>query len=384
MAAGDGACTRPCTSRNLRRIAAPRSPVRIGPCNLSALDPMAPRSKGTTLVTRRVVVTVLLAAIGATACSRTKAMPSAKPSSGDAGSAADIRHGRPRPGELHVLVVDWSGAPLSGVSVSGDYQKNSPWTESTCCFDETLGERTTGRDGVAVLDAPPRTSRSYEVTASRQGWPPQSVSIGRFGVDARRDAWGRVVITLGPPREIRGRVELGADCPPEFVEVTGAPPIARALVDSDGQFVLRGLSPSAVSIAFSACGRDAGATVEPGTSASIVLTLPPRTPGNWPFDAPSSTTPRPPSASGAPPTTPLPCLQPSGELIAAGDFDSIVLGSRGWQRKACHPSRRGRHLCTRRAGPFLPHRKGRLRSTSPTLRHPPSARTNDRNRTKRP
>jgi len=289
---------------------------------------MAPRSKGTTLVSRRVVVTVLLAAIGATACSRSKAMPWAKPSSGDAGSGADIRHGRPRPGELHVLVVDWSGAPLSGVSVIGDYQKNSTGMASTCCFDETLGERMTGRDGVAVLDAPPRTSRSYEVTASRQGWPPQSVSIGRFGVDARRQAWGRVVITLGPPREIRGRVELGADCPPGFVEVTGALPIARALADSDGQFVLRGLSPSAVSIAFSACGRDAGATVEPGTSASVVLTLPPRTPGNWPFDAPSSATPRPPSASPAPPTTPLPCLQPSGELIAEGDFDSIVLDKR--------------------------------------------------------
>src|SRR4051812_36878461 len=93
------------------------------PCNLSALDPMAPRSKGTTLVTRRVVVTVLLVAMGASAGSRSKAMPPAKPSSGDsAGSGADIRHGRPRPGELHVLVVDGSGAPLSGVSVSGDYQ----------------------------------------------------------------------------------------------------------------------------------------------------------------------------------------------------------------------------------------------------------------------
>lgn len=96
------------------------------PCNLSALDPMAPRSKGTTLVTRRVVVTVLLVAMGASACSRSKAMHPAKPSSGDnAGSGADIRHGRARPGELHVLVVDGSGAPLSGVSVSGEYQKNS-------------------------------------------------------------------------------------------------------------------------------------------------------------------------------------------------------------------------------------------------------------------
>ena len=290
---------------------------------------MAPRSKGTTLVTRRVVVTVLLVAMGASACSRSKAMHPAKPSSGEnAGSGADIKHGRPRPGELHVLVVDGSGAPLSGVSVSGDYQKNSTGIASTCCFDESLGERMTGRDGVAVLDAPPRTFRSYKITASRPGWPPQSVSIGRFGVDPRRDAWGRVVITLGPPREIRGRVELGADCPAGFVEVSGALPVVRALVDGDGQFVLRGLSPSAVSIGFSACGRNASATVEPDRSTPVVLTLPRRTPGNWPFDAPASATPRLPSASAAPPTAPLPCLQPSGELIAVGDFDSIVLDKR--------------------------------------------------------
>jgi len=287
---------------------------------------MAHRSKGSTLVTRRVVVTVLLATIGASACSRGKAMRSAKASIGDsAGSGADIRHGRPRPGELHVLIVDGSGVPLSGVLVSADYQERSTWTASTCCFDESLGDRTTGRDGVAVLNAPPRTVRSYKVTASRPGLPPQSVSIGRYAGNDRRDAWGRVVITLGPAREIRGRVELGADCPPGFVEVIGALPMVRALVDSDGQFVLRGLSPSAVSISFSACGRNAGAAVEPGPSAPVVLTLPARKPGNWPFDVPLSATPRTPSESPEPPTAPLPCLQPSGELIAAGDFDSMVL-----------------------------------------------------------
>jgi hypothetical protein len=287
---------------------------------------MAPCSKGTTFVTRRVVVTVLLASIGASACSRSNALRSAKPSSGDpAGSGTDIRHGRPRPGELHVLVVDRTGAPLSGVSVSADYQKNSTGMASTCCFDESLGERTTGRDGVAVLDAPPRDVRSYKITASRPGWPPQSVSSGRYAGTDVRDVWGRVVITLGPAREIRGRVELSADCPPGFVEVSGALPMVRALVDSDGQFVLRGLSPNAVNVSFSACGRAAGATVEPGTSAPVVLTLPPRKPGNWPFDVPLSAPPRTPSASSAPPTATLPCLQPSGELVAAGDFDSIVL-----------------------------------------------------------
>ena len=52
-------------------------------------------------------------------------------------------------------------------------------------------------------------------------------------------------------------------------------------------------------------------------------------------------------------------------------------GSRSWQRKAGHPPRLGRHLCTRHAGPLLPHRKGRLRSTSPSLRHVSRARTND-------
>ena len=173
-----------------------------------------------------------------------------------------------------------------------------------------------------VLDAPPRTFRSYRVTATRPSWPSQSVAISRFGIAPRTDAWGRVLITLGPPREIRGRVELGADCPPGFVEVSSALPVVSALVDSDGQFVLRGLSPNAVSIGFSACGRNAGATVEPGTIAPVVLTLPPRKPGNWPFDASPSATPRNPLA---PPTAPLPCLEPSGELIAAGDFDSMVL-----------------------------------------------------------
>jgi len=286
---------------------------------------MAPRSRGRNLVGRRVGSTVLLAAMGASACSRSKAMPFATPSSGfNASAGADIRHGRPQTGELHVLVVDGTGAPLSGVSVSGGYQKNSTGLASTCCFMESLGQQTTGRDGVAVLEAPPFTLRPVRVTASRPGWPPQTVSVG-FGGGARMDAWGRAVIMLGPAREIRGRVEMGADCPPGFVEVSGVMPRVSTSVGVDGQFVLRGLSPSTVSIGFSACGRDATASVEPGATLPIVLALPPREPGNWPFDPPWSATLPSASPLAAPRTTPLPCLQPSAEVVAQGDFDSVLL-----------------------------------------------------------
>jgi len=284
---------------------------------------MGPRSGGRVLVAHRVVSTVLLAAIGASACSRGKAMPSAKPSSGESANAgSDIRHQRPPPGKLYVLVVDESGKPIAGASVTGDYRQDSTPMPSSCCYEESLGEQTTGRDGVAVLDAPPRTFLAYKITATRAGWPPGGVSLGRYGGNPQMDAWGRIVISLGPPREIRGRVDTGADCPPGFVQVTGGMPPVSALVDGAGQFVLRGLSPSAVSIGFSACGRNAGVRVEPRASSPIVLALPPRKPGNWSFDVPSSSSPR---ATAAAPATRLSCLQPSGDLLAAGDFDSMVL-----------------------------------------------------------
>jgi hypothetical protein len=268
---------------------------------------------------------VLVVVLGASACSRNKASFSARSGASNSSRLGSVSTPeRPAPGELHVVVVDESGAPLSGVSVSGSYMKNPGPVASTCCFPESLGDELTDRNGVAVLEAPPFTFREVTVTANRKGWPARSVSLAFRNKDVERDGWGRVVIRLGPARDIRGRVDMGPDCPAGFVEVRAAPPAANVPVDRNGQFVLRGLSPGNVAVGFSACGREAHAIVEHGAVGPIVLGLPPREPGKWPFDgvlrAMGAPSPAPRASS-----SPLPCLQPSGELVAAGDFDSVLL-----------------------------------------------------------
>jgi hypothetical protein len=268
---------------------------------------------------------VLLFAIAASACSRNKLAPAAKSSSADTTSFGSTTSAeRPEAGELHVVVVDEAGAPLAGVSVTGSSMKNPGPMASTCCFPESLGDEKTDRNGVAVLEAPPFTFREVEVTASREGWPPRRVSLTFGDRDVEKDSWGRVVIRLGPARDLRGRVDMGPDCPPGFLEVRGMPPPVRAPVDDDGRFVLRGLSPGKVTIGFSACGRDASATAEPGAKDPIVLVLPARKPGKWPFDVQPSAMP----PAAAAPKAPLPCLLPGGELVTAGDFDSVLVDDR--------------------------------------------------------
>lgn len=232
---------------------------------------------------------------------------------------------RPSAGELHVVIVDVNGAPIAGVSVTGSYLANPGPAASTCCMPVSLGSETTGADGVAVLKAPPFTFRPVEVTATRAGWPPRTVSLTALGSsDVERDAWGRVVIFLGPARDIAGRVELGADCPAGFLEVSGGPPSVRAPLGADGRFLLRGLSPGTVTLSVSACGRSAGVTLERGGEGPVVLTLPPAAAGKWPPVTPSAAAPPP----VAPPPAVLPCLLPSAELVTAGDFDSLALDAR--------------------------------------------------------
>jgi hypothetical protein len=276
----------------------------------------------------RCSVLLVLGALGAVACGRGKAKFAAR-SGSSTGSApgSSSSPARPEAGELHVVVVDRTGAPLSGVSVSGSYMKNPGPVASTCCFAESLGDEITDGNGVAVLAAPPFTFREINVTASRKGWPPRTVSLALGSTDTERDSWGRVVIRLGPARDIRGRVEMGADCPSGFVEVRAAPPVAAGLVEHDGGFVVRGLSPGPVTVWFSACGREARTTVADGDTNPIVLTLPPRAPGKWPFDALAPAKPAT-AAVPSPSSTSLPCLQPSGELVAAGDFDDVLLDPR--------------------------------------------------------
>jgi hypothetical protein len=139
----------------------------------------------------------------------------------------------PTRGDIIVQVVDANGAPLEDVEVEGLVDVNEGIVASTCCVRKRFDAETTAENGSATLTGKPFTYRASYVRASYRDWPPREV------LATATPGYGNGVrVVLGPKRRVRGRVELGADCPlSDAIEVfastrTGAqksPPTAHSL-----------------------------------------------------------------------------------------------------------------------------------------------------------
>jgi len=191
-----------------------------------------------------------------------------------AGCSIDGSSRPPKPGSAggaFVLdVVDAQGAPLVGADVVGLVEVNPGPVASTCCTERRFASGTTGEDGRATLTGAPFTFRPFHFRASFRDWPPREVMAGSL-----LGRPGAIRIPLGPPRDVRGRVDLGPDCPlPPGLEVSTWVPETHAKVAADGSFLLKHVPPWAT-ITVHACKRGARVDLEVGDEREVVLALPP-------------------------------------------------------------------------------------------------------------
>jgi hypothetical protein len=161
------------------------------------------------------------------------------------------------------------GELLVDAEVEGVVDVNPGPVASTCCTQERFAIEDTSESGRATLSDAPYTFRPYKLRVSYRDWPPRWVTVGTtFG------SGDFVRVALGPSRDVRGRVDWGADCRPSNEAVVSAfPSAARATVNPDGTFFFRGLAPWA-SLSIAACGRSAHVELEVGDNGPVVLALP--------------------------------------------------------------------------------------------------------------
>ena len=168
-----------------------------------------------------------------------------------------------------VDVVGPKGVPLGDAEVEGLVEINPGPVASTCCSKKRFATGTTAENGRTTLADAPVTFRAFHFRASFRNWPSREVEAGSL-----LGRPGAVRIVLGPAREVRGRVDLGADCPlTGGLEVSGSPPEARAKVAADGSFSFKSLAPWA-SVSVFACGRGARQDLEVDDNRPTVLVLP--------------------------------------------------------------------------------------------------------------
>ncbi|HET9954678.1 MAG TPA: carboxypeptidase-like regulatory domain-containing protein [Polyangiaceae bacterium] len=168
-----------------------------------------------------------------------------------------------------VEVIDPAGKPLVNAEVEGLVDVNPGPVASTCCITKHFASAKTSAEGRATLDGAPYTFRAFHFRASFQGWPRRettaSLSLGQPNV---------VRIQLGPARAVRGRVDLGPDCPlPSDLDVRASASTASARVAADGSFFFKSLPPWST-LSINACGRSATAALEIGDDRPVLLTLP--------------------------------------------------------------------------------------------------------------
>jgi len=174
-------------------------------------------------------------------------------------------------GEFVVEVVDAKGTPLVDAEVEGLVDVNPGPVASMCCIQKRFAIGRTSERGQVTLKGAPFTFRTFHFRASFGEWVPREVTASSLLL--HRNTVIRIV--LGPKRDVRGRVDLGPNCPlPPQLEVHASPPSMRATVAADGSFVFNGLAPWAF-ISVYACNRGARVDLQVGDDSPIVLALPP-------------------------------------------------------------------------------------------------------------